>query len=101
MRETYFVVLKTIRHFLELVRFSHTLFALPFALGSMIVAAGGFPGWKICALILLAMVAARTAAIGYCFGGTTVLELARAGASVRGPRRAVAIVERARSTATE
>ncbi len=27
---------------------------------------------------------ARTAAIGYCFGGTTVLELARSGADVRG-----------------
>jgi dienelactone hydrolase len=27
---------------------------------------------------------ARTAAIGYCFGGTTVLELARSGAAVRG-----------------
>jgi dienelactone hydrolase len=28
--------------------------------------------------------AARIAAIGYCFGGTTVLELARAGADIRG-----------------
>jgi dienelactone hydrolase len=28
--------------------------------------------------------AARTAALGYCFGGTTVLELARAGADTRG-----------------
>src|SRR4051794_21730478 len=28
--------------------------------------------------------AAKTAAIGYCFGGTTVLELARSGADVKG-----------------
>ncbi len=28
--------------------------------------------------------AAKTAAIGYCFGGTTVLELARSGADIRG-----------------
>ena len=48
---------------LRFIRFSHTIFALPFALGSMTVAAGGFPGWKLCALILLAMVFARTAAM--------------------------------------
>ena len=48
---------------LKFIRFSHTIFALPFALGSMAVAAGGFPGWKLCALILLAMVLARTAAM--------------------------------------
>ena len=39
---------------LRFVRFSHTIFALPFALGSMLVAAGGFPGWKLCGLIVLA-----------------------------------------------
>jgi 4-hydroxybenzoate polyprenyltransferase len=48
---------------LRFIRFSHTIFALPFALGSMAVAAHGFPGWKLCALILLAMVFARTAAM--------------------------------------
>ena len=48
---------------LRFIRFSHTIFALPFALGSMAVAAGGFPGWKICGLILLAMIFARTAAM--------------------------------------
>jgi len=48
---------------LRFIRFSHTIFALPFALGSMAVAARGFPGWKLCALILLAMVFARTAAM--------------------------------------
>ncbi len=48
---------------LRFIRFSHTIFAMPFALGSMAVAAGGFPGWKICGLILLAMILARTAAM--------------------------------------
>ena len=48
---------------LRFIRFSHTIFALPFALGSMAVAADGFPGWKLCALILLAMVFGRTAAM--------------------------------------
>ena len=48
---------------LRFIRFSHTIFALPFALGAMVVAANGFPGWKISGLILLAMVFARTAAM--------------------------------------
>ncbi len=48
---------------LRFIRFSHTVFAMPFALGSMVVAADGFPGWKLCGLILLAMVFARTAAM--------------------------------------
>jgi len=50
---------------LQFVRFTHTIFALPFALGSMLVAAGGWPGWRLLALIVLAMVTARTAAMGY------------------------------------
>jgi 4-hydroxybenzoate polyprenyltransferase len=37
LRES-FVVLKTIRHILELIRFSHTLFALPFALLAAVMA---------------------------------------------------------------
>ncbi len=52
--------------FLAFIRFSHTVFALPFALGSMVVAAKsqkGFPGWRILGLILLCMVFARTAAM--------------------------------------
>jgi 4-hydroxybenzoate polyprenyltransferase len=51
--------------FLTFIRFSHTVFALPFALGSMVVAADGFPGWRTFALILLCMVLARTAAMTF------------------------------------
>lgn len=51
--------------FLTFIRFSHTVFALPFALGSMVVAADGWPGWRIFGLILLCMVFARTAAMTY------------------------------------
>jgi 4-hydroxybenzoate polyprenyltransferase len=50
---------------LRFVRFSHTIFALPFALGSMLVAAAGLPGWRIGGLIVLAMVCARTAAMTF------------------------------------
>jgi 4-hydroxybenzoate polyprenyltransferase len=52
-----------IARLLRFIRFSHTIFALPFALGSMMVAAQGWPEWKSVALIVLAMVFARTAAM--------------------------------------
>jgi 4-hydroxybenzoate polyprenyltransferase len=54
-----------IRRFLTFVRFSHTIFALPFALGSMFVAAHGLPSPRIFNLIVLAMVFARTAAMTF------------------------------------
>ncbi len=50
------------------VRFSHTVFALPFALAAMVVAARdhrGWPGWKTFGLILAAMVCARTCAMAF------------------------------------
>jgi 4-hydroxybenzoate polyprenyltransferase len=57
-----------IRKYFEFVRFSHTVFALPFALASMVVAASanrGWPGWRTFLLIIAAMVCARTAAMGF------------------------------------
>lgn len=54
-----------VRMFLELVRFSHTLFALPFALASMLVAAGGIPSWKVLLAILVCMAAARNSAMAF------------------------------------
>jgi 4-hydroxybenzoate polyprenyltransferase len=50
------------------VRFSHTVFALPFALAAMLVAARdhrGWPGWQTFGLILVAMVCARTCAMAF------------------------------------
>ena len=50
------------------VRFSHTVFALPFALAAMAVAArdnGGWPGWRVAGLIVAAMVCARTCAMAF------------------------------------
>src|SRR5471030_2555461 len=50
------------------VRLSHTVFALPFALAAMLVAARenrGWPGWKTFSLILAAMVCARTCAMAF------------------------------------
>lgn len=73
---------RTIRHLLEMIRFSHTLFALPFALLAAIMAwttptAGGDGGpgtvvggaqefrWSALAGILICMVAARSAAMAF------------------------------------
>ncbi len=55
---------------LEMIKFAHTLFALPFALLAMMVAARnfeypGFPGWRVTALVLFCMVTARNAAMAY------------------------------------
>jgi 4-hydroxybenzoate polyprenyltransferase len=49
--------------FLRLIRFSHTVFALPFALGALIVAANGWPSFRILALVVICMIFARTAAM--------------------------------------
>jgi 4-hydroxybenzoate polyprenyltransferase len=49
--------------FLRLIRFSHTIFALPFALGALVVAANGWPSLRILVLVVVCMVFARTAAM--------------------------------------
>src|SRR5712671_6725990 len=52
----------------EFVKLSHTIFALPFALAAMVVAARdnrGWPGWRTFGLILVAMVCARTCAMAF------------------------------------
>src|SRR5208337_1501114 len=58
--------LSSLRKWGSFVRFSHTVFALPFALAAMVVAARdhrGWPGWRTFGLILAAMICARTCAM--------------------------------------
>jgi 4-hydroxybenzoate polyprenyltransferase len=50
--------------FLEMIKFSHTIFALPFALTGALLASGGIPGMGQMFWIILAMIGARTAAMG-------------------------------------
>ena len=61
-------MLQKIRHFLELVRFSHTVFALPFAMLSAVIA-WSEPGsefrWRDLIGILVCMVTARSAAMAF------------------------------------
>ena len=57
--------MKAVRDFLELIKFEHTIFALPFAYLGMLLAAGGWPGWHQFIWITVAMAAARTVAMGF------------------------------------
>jgi 4-hydroxybenzoate polyprenyltransferase len=56
-----------IRTVLEMIKFEHSVFALPFALTGALLAARathhGWPGWQQVAWIVVAMVAARSAAM--------------------------------------
>jgi 4-hydroxybenzoate polyprenyltransferase len=57
-----------IKQWAGFVRLSHTVFALPFALASMAVAARdnrGWPGGRVFGLVLAAMVCARTCAMAF------------------------------------
>jgi 4-hydroxybenzoate polyprenyltransferase len=60
--------LSSLQKWASFVRFPHTVFALPFALAAMAVAARdnrGWPGWRTFGLILAAMVCARTCAMAF------------------------------------
>jgi 4-hydroxybenzoate polyprenyltransferase len=49
----------------RMIRFSHSVFALPFALASAAIAAGGRVPWRELPWIVVAMVGARSAAMGF------------------------------------
>lgn len=54
------------RTYLEMIKFEHSVFALPFAMVGMVWAAPtGWPGWRVFLLIVLCMVSARSAAMAY------------------------------------
>ncbi|MGM0534370.1 MAG: menaquinone biosynthesis prenyltransferase MqnP [Campylobacterota bacterium] len=56
---------KTLRNFSELVAFKHSVFSMPFIFIAMIVAAGGWFGWKLLLLGVLATLFARNFAMGF------------------------------------
>ena len=58
------IISKTIL-LLDMIKFEHTIFALPFAYLGAFLAARGVPDVKVCFLILLGMAGARTAAMGF------------------------------------
>ncbi len=50
---------------LEMIKWEHSIFALPFALSGALLAAGGWPPGRTLAWIIVAMVAARSAAMAF------------------------------------
>jgi 4-hydroxybenzoate polyprenyltransferase len=58
------IVAKT-RVTLEMIKWEHSVFALPFALTATLLAAGGWPAWRTVGWILVAMVSARSAAMAF------------------------------------
>ncbi len=58
-------MLNKIKIILEMIKFEHTIFALPFAFTGALLAAGGLPSWRTILWVTVAMVGARSAAMGF------------------------------------
>jgi 4-hydroxybenzoate polyprenyltransferase len=58
-------LLRNLKITLEMIKWEHSIFALPFALCGAMLAAAGFPAWRQLAWILVAMVSARSAAMAF------------------------------------
>jgi 4-hydroxybenzoate polyprenyltransferase len=58
-------VLRSTRITLEMIKWEHSIFALPFALTGAMLAANGWPTLRVLGLIVLCMVAARSAAMAF------------------------------------
>jgi 4-hydroxybenzoate polyprenyltransferase len=58
-------MLNRIKIILEMIKFEHTVFALPFAFTGALLAAKGLPSWRTVLWITVAMVGARSAAMGF------------------------------------
>ena len=56
---------KNLSTVLEMIKFEHTLFALPFAFLGMMLAATGWPSWRTVGWIVVAMVGARSSAMAF------------------------------------
>jgi len=50
---------------LEMIKWEHSIFALPFALTAVLLASHGAPGWRTLCWILVAMVTARSCAMAF------------------------------------
>src|SRR5258708_22150811 len=50
---------------LEMIKWEHSVFALPFALTGAVLAAGGWPPLRVLGWIIVCMVAARSAAMAF------------------------------------
>jgi 4-hydroxybenzoate polyprenyltransferase len=57
--------LRSTRITLEMIKWEHSIFALPFALTGVVLAAGGWPPWQTLLLVVVCMVSLRTAAMAF------------------------------------
>jgi 4-hydroxybenzoate polyprenyltransferase len=55
----------SVRNTLEMIKWEHSIFALPFALTGAMLAAGGLPHWTQLCWIVICMVSARSAAMAF------------------------------------
>ena len=58
-------MIKGLKKLLDMIKFPHTVFALPFALTSALIAAKGIPNFRVLFWILVAMVGARSGAMAF------------------------------------
>jgi len=58
-------IFHNLRVTLEMIKWEHSIFALPFALCGAMLAAGGVPAWHQFAWIIVAMISARSAAMAF------------------------------------
>ncbi|HEX4005384.1 MAG TPA: UbiA-like polyprenyltransferase [Acidobacteriaceae bacterium] len=58
-------LLRSVRVTLEMIKWEHSVFALPFALTGAMLAAGGWPPWAKLGWIVVCMVSARSAAMAF------------------------------------
>ena len=56
---------KRLRLALEMIKFEHSIFALPFALTGAMLAVRGWPAWRQVLWLVVAMVGARSAAMTF------------------------------------
>jgi 4-hydroxybenzoate polyprenyltransferase len=65
MKASEFLMINKIKIILEMIKIEHTIFALPFAFTGALLAARGMPSWRTVLWITVAMVGARSAAMGF------------------------------------
>ncbi|MBI4602932.1 MAG: UbiA family prenyltransferase [Planctomycetes bacterium] len=58
-------MLRKVSTFLEAIKVSHSIFALPFAVAALFLACEGLPPWTLLGKVVLAVVLARTAAMAF------------------------------------
>jgi 4-hydroxybenzoate polyprenyltransferase len=76
-------VIHNLRVTLEMIKWEHSVFALPFALCGAMLAAGGFPSLRTLLWIVVAMIAARSAAMAFNRWADAAIDAANPRTSMR------------------